>query len=402
MASVPVARVTLTKNLARSVRGGHPWVYRDALRPPSTPLSDGALVLVAARDGRPLGRGYWTATTPIAVRMLTLDAADDIEQLVAARLRAALDRRLSFLDRTRTNTFRWVHGEADLLPGVHLDIYDRHASVRFDGPGARAFYRDLPAQVMEIGRVLELVAVIERVPRGRGAATGEEDSARALVGRLPQGELEVRENGLLFGVDLLHGQKGGLFLDQRENRARVGALARGRRVLNLFGYTGGFSVFAAAGGAVETTTVDSAKGAIAAAADNFRRNGLPDTNAEFVVADAFRFLAESARAGRRWDLVISDPPSFAPNRKALPEAEAAYRRLHRLCAAVVAPAGMLCAASCSSHFGAPAFIASVEAGARDAGRRFAFGEMHEAGADHPTIDVFPEGRYLKFAVGTLD
>jgi len=334
--------------------------------------------------------------------MLTLEAADDVDQLVPARLRAALERRLSFLDRTRTNTFRWVHGEADLLPGVHLDIYDRHASVRFDGPGARAFYRDLPAQVMEAGRVLELVAVIERVPRGRTTAGEEGDGAQALVGRLPDGELEVRENGLLFGVDLLHGQKGGLFLDQRENRARVGALARGRRVLNLFGYTGGFSVAAAAGGAIETTTVDSAKGAIASAADNFRRNGLPDTHAGFVVADAFRFLAEAASAGRRWDLVISDPPSFAPNRRALPDAEAAYRRLHRMCAAVVAPTGILCAASCSSHVGAEAFIASVEAGARDAGRRFSLEGLHEAGADHPTIAAFPEGRYLKFAVGTVD
>jgi 23S rRNA (cytosine1962-C5)-methyltransferase len=115
----------------------------------------------------------------------------------------------------------------------------------------------------------------------------------------------------------------------------------------------------------------------------------------------FRFLAEAAIAGRRWDLVISDPPSFAPNHKALPEAEAAYRRLHRMCAAVVGPAGILCAASCSSHFGADAFVASVEAGVRDAGRRFSLDALHEAGVDHPTIPAFPEGRYLKFAVGTL-
>lgn len=408
---VPVARVTLAKNLARAVRGGHPWIYRDALRPPPIPLSDGALVEVAARDGRPLGRGFWTASTPIAVRMLSLDPRDDIDALTAGRLQSALRRRLEFIDRTDTNTFRWVHGEADAIPGVHLDVYHRYASVRFDGPGARAFYGRLPAEVMEVGRVLQLEALLERVPRrGRsGVATSaaglhertESDGAQVLIGRAPEGEIEVRENGLRFGVDLLHGQKGGLFLDQRDNRQRVGAMARGRRVLNLFGYTGGFSVYAAAGGATATTTVDSAKAAIASAAENFRRNDLPSSPAELVAGDAFAFLAAAAASGRRWDLVISDPPSFAPSRRALNDALASYRRLHRLCAAVTAPEGIFCAASCSSHVDADAFLASVEAGARDAGRRFRLTEMHEAGADHPTMAAFPEGRYLKFAVGTL-
>ena len=241
------------------------------------------------------------------------------------------------------------------------------------------------------------------VARAGGApGGGDGDGARALLGHAPAGEIEVLENGLRFGVDLLHGQKGGLFLDQRDNRARVGALARGRRILNLFGYTGGFSVYAAAGGATETTTVDSAKAAIASAAENFRRNGLLEAQAHFVAADAFRFLADAAGAAERWDLLISDPPSFAPNRRALNDALAAYRRLHRLCAAVVAPGGIFCAASCSSHVGVDAFVASIEGGARDAGRRFSLSALHDAGADHPTIAAFPEGRYLKFAVGTLD
>lgn len=404
---IPVARVTLAKNLARSVRGGHPWIYRDALRPLASALPDGALVEVAASDGRPLGRGFWTATTPIAVRMLSLEVREDLATLLPERLRAALQRRLAVIDRARTNTFRWVHGEADRLPGIHLDVYDRHASVRFDGPGARAFYLDrnqLPLQVMEVGREIGLLGLLERVPRRRpgGPEGDDEGGARTLVGGVPAGELEVLENGLRFGVDLLHGQKGGLFLDQRDNRARVGAMARGRRVLNLFGYTGGFSVYAAAGGASETTTVDSAKAAIASAVENFRRNGLPEAQGRFVAMDAFRFLADAAGAVQRWELVISDPPSFAPNRRALNDALAAYRRLHRQCAAVVAAGGILCAASCSSHVGVDAFIASVEGGARDAGRRFALTEVHDAGADHPTIVAFPEGRYLKFAVGTLD
>jgi len=258
-----------------------------------------------------------------------------------------------------------------------------------------------------------LHTLIERVPRRRELAPAPEatengaENGAALLGNLtairesPDGEFEVRENGLRFGVDLVHGQKGGLFLDQRDNRQRVRGMARGLHVLNLFGYTGGFSVYAAAGGSASTVTVDSAAGAIASARRNFSRNGLPIERAEFVVADVFAFLTAARKSGRVWDLVISDPPSFAPSRQALPEALRAYRRLHGMCAAVVKPGGVLCAASCSSHVTPAAFLESVEAGCRDAGRRFAIRENHGAGADHPVLPVFPEGQYLKFIVGDL-
>jgi len=202
-------------------------------------------------------------------------------------------------------------------------------------------------------------------------------------------------------VDLVRGQKGGLFLDQRDNRALVRTLASGRRVLNLFGYTGGFSVYAAAGGARATVTVDAAAPAIAAARRNFERNRLPTEDARFVAGDAFAFLERAARDRERFDVVIADPPSFAPNRRALAAGLRAYRRLHRLCAAVTAPGGTLCAASCSSHVGGAAFLTGVRDGARDAGRRFQLHELRGAGADHPVVPQFPEGDYLKFAVGVL-
>ncbi|MES1164774.1 MAG: class I SAM-dependent rRNA methyltransferase [Verrucomicrobiota bacterium] len=407
-------RVALRKNLARSVRAGHPWIFRDALRPAGS-ARDGDVVLVTAGDGRVLGRGFWTSSTPIAVRMLTTDpAAGDIGALVRARLAAALQRRLAFLDRAQTNAFRWVHGEADLLPGLHLDVYDGAASVRFDGPGARAFYRDLAPAVAELGAAIGLRTLVERVPRRREAATPApgpggaafEGGGAVLFGQLPSGEIEVRENGLAFGVDLRHGQKGGLFLDQRDNRARVRGLAGGQSVLNLFGYTGGFSIYAAAGGARDTTTVDSSAGAIASARENFRRNQLPihsnGDGAGLVVADVFAFLGDAIQKAARWDVVISDPPSFAPSRRAVFEALRAYRRLHRLCAQVVAPGGILCAASCSSHVDAHAFQATIDAGCADAGRRFQARAHHGAGADHPVLPVFPEGRYLKFTEGTVD
>jgi 23S rRNA (cytosine1962-C5)-methyltransferase len=382
--------VTLQKDLARSLRQGHPWIYRDALRAPAG-IADGALVAVQTKDGRPLVWGFWDATSPIAVRVLDGGRIDDGDALVRARLETALARRLERLDRTLTNTFRWVHGEGDRLPGIHVDLYDDVATVRHDGDGARAFYARLPALLLEAGRGIGLCHVVDRAQRGAARDEGAEPAER-----------EVRENGVRFVVDLARGQKGGLFLDQRENRAEVGKRARGKTVLNLFGYTGGFSLYAAVGGATRTDTVDAAAPALAAARRNFERNGLDLRAAGFHVGDAFAFLEEARRRKQRWDIVISDPPSFAPSKRALVAARGAYRRLHALAAAVVAPGGLFCPASCSSHFDREEFLASVSDGVARAGRRWKLEELRRAGFDHPVLPIFPEGDYLKFAIGRMD
>ncbi len=368
------AIVTLRKDLARSLRQGHPWVYRAALQA-GPKLPHGTLVVVKGRDRRPIAWGFWDAQSPIAVRVLDLAPIADPRALVRERLASALALRRSRLN--QTNAFRWVHGEADRLPGIHVDLYDDVAVVRYDGAGARAFYRDLP-------QLLDVRIVVDREQR------------------TDAGEIEVMENGLRFGVDLAHGQKGGMFLDQRENRAEIGRRARGKSVLNLFGYTGGFSIYAAAGGATDTDTVDLAKPALAAARRNFERNGLDLARANFHGGDAFVFLETAAARGDRWDIVISDPPSFAPSAASLPQARKAYRRLHRLAAAVVAPGGLFCPASCSSHFPRREFLTSVTDGVAAAGRRFHLESLRGAGFDHPVLPAFPEGDYLKFALGTVD
>ncbi len=399
MTRAALPRVVLRKNLARSIRRGHPWIYRDAVDAPAG-LADGALVFVVDRDRKAVARGYWDARSPIAVRVIATadekaEVGADIEAAVDARFGAALDRRLGFIDRATTDTFRWIHGEGDRLPGIHVDLYAGVAVVRDDGAGARAFYRDLPARLAAAAaaRGMPLQAV---VVRDREAGT-----ANVAWGALPEGEREVRENGVKFGVDLVRGQKGGLFLDQRDNRALVRTLASGRRVLNLFGYTGGFSIYAAMGGAAETTTVDVAAPAIEAARRNFERNGLALESTHLHAEDAFDFLERASRAGTRYDLVISDPPSFAPSERALPQALRAYTRLHRLCAAVTEPGGIFCAASCSSHVDAKAFVETVTTGVREAGRTFTLVELRGAAACHPSLPAFHEGEYLKFARGRV-
>jgi 23S rRNA (cytosine1962-C5)-methyltransferase len=374
--------VTLAKPLERALRAGHPWIFRDALSSP-TRLPDGALVTVLSRAGRPLATGFWDARSPIAVRVLDTAPVPDPDALLRARLRDALARRLAWLDLARTNAFRWAHGEADRLPGIHVDVYDRVAVVRTDGAGAELYYRDAEAALLAEGAGLP----IETVVRRDGDA-----AARAIV---------VRENGVLFSVRPGAGGKGGLFLDQRDNRAAVERLARGRAVLNLFAASGGFSLYAVRGGAASTDTLDAARPAIEAARANFRLNGFPLDNARFHVADAFEFLEGAARARRRWELVISDPPSFAPSRASVSRARRAYFRLHRLAATVTERGGILCASSCSSHYSKRDLLESVREGARAAGRRFVLEEVRGAGRDHPVAAWFPEGDYLKFAVGVV-
>lgn len=374
--------VTLAKDLSRSVRRGHPWLYRQALRA-SGGIAEGALVDVLDTRGRRLATGFWDATGPIAVRVLSLEPIEDAAALIRARLATAMASRLAAFDLARTNAFRLVHGEADGMPGVHVDIYGRFASVRFDGLGARAFYGALWQSLLELPG-LPLDTVVDRERRGQSLET------------------TVLENGLLFDVDLGSGQKGGLFLDQRENRAEVERRAGGKRVLNLFGYTGAFSLYAARGGARSTDTVDQAKPAIAAARRNFEKNGFDVAKAGFFAADAFGFLEAAAREGRSWELVICDPPSFAKSKSSLPSARDAYRRLHRLAAAVVAPGGTFVPASCSSHVTRVDFVRLVEDGVRAAGRKISLEPVRGAGVDHPSLPAFPEGDYLKLAFGVLD
>ena len=382
--------VVLKKNLARSIRQGHPWIYRDALDVPVIP-ANGALVEIHTRNGRPIARGFWDERSPIAVRVLESGGPGyrfaDVESLVAERLQAALDRRLERLDLSKTNAFRWLHGEGDLLPGVHVDLYADTAVVRFDGDGARAFYDPFEPRLRLAARSrLPIRQVLDRSSRKAGAKTDER---------------KVRENGVRFVVDLAHGQKGGLYIDQRENRIRVAERAHGKSILNLFGYTGGFAVHAAVAGARSTDTVDMARPAIEAAWRNFKLNDLPMDRAKFHALDVFAFLKAAIERGDRWDIVISDPPSFAPKKAAVPAARRAYQRLHKLASAVTAPGGLLCASSCSSHFGKDDFLTSIDAGVRQSGRRWVFEALYGAAFDHPVLPAFPEGDYLKFAMGSV-
>jgi 23S rRNA (cytosine1962-C5)-methyltransferase len=377
---------------ADRVARGHPWVWREAIGRGFEGATAGEEVQVSAPDGSPLGRGLADPRSPIAVRMWTSGNQPVDPRLWSIRSDRACHLRSLLFAGTRTDAYRIVHGEGDRMPGLVVDRYATVAVVRADGAAAAARVADLADALWPALGAWGVRSLVHRL-----GSKGEAPRLEVLRGEPPPETITVAEAAVPFVVDLSHGQKTGAFLDQRDNRRRVGELARGRSVLNLFSYAGGFSLHAALGGATHVTSVDVAAGAHATAQASFRAAAVDPSAHAFVVADVQTFLEGARRRGKRWDLVVSDPPSFAPSERAVPRALTAYRALHRSCVDVLADGGLLCAGSCSSHVDATAFLSTMDDAALG-GRLLSVLELHGAGADHPTLAAFPEGRYLKFAV----
>jgi 23S rRNA (cytosine1962-C5)-methyltransferase len=366
-------------------------VYDQAIGPVA--LAPGTIATLVDGDG-PVATAMIDPDGPIRARVLDRDPAAVIDDAwVRRRAAAAARRRRIPPSLADTDALRAIHGENDALPGLTVDVYAGVAVVVFDGAAAAALWRPrwpaVRAGLVEGG--LAIAATWTRGVRGVRDREGHGD------GDVPA-RIGIREGPARFGVDVRHGQKTGFFLDQRANRARVADLARGAEVVNLCAYTGGFSVLAGLAGAAHVTSVDLAAPAMEAADRHWIDNGLPAARHRAVVADAFDFLADAAARGRRWDVAIVDPPSFAASEAARPQALAAYLRLNRLALAATRPGGLLVSASCSSHVGEADLRAVVAEAGRLCDRRLQVVEARGADADHPTVPAFPEGRYLKLLV----
>jgi 23S rRNA (cytosine1962-C5)-methyltransferase len=392
--STPPVRLDLSRDLTRSLRRGHPWVFADALKQTPEALP-GAHASLSDRRGKPIARGFYDPRSPLAFRACTVTRKGYLDDTWAeAQLQAAVQLREALIDTRHTTGFRLVNGEGDGLPGLVIDIYGDTAVLKLDGPAPEGFW-----DAQGVGEWVAERLTLSRVYQRDRTRTGPE--GRPLVGSAPDAPVAFLEHGLHFEVDVVRGQKTGFFLDQRENRQLIRTMASGRRTLNVFGYTGGFSVYAGAGGATAVTTVDIAKPAIAASEANMTLNGLSERH-EAVAEDAFVFLDNAAESKRSWDLVILDPPSFAPNRQSAERAGNAYERLITAGASVTAPGGLLAAASCSSHVGLDAFTHHVENGVGGARRRATVLGIHQQPADHPTPLPLQDFRYLKMLLLRLD
>ena len=395
------AQVTVLRRAAESVRHGHPWIYRDAAAHLfSGSASRGEIVRIADEDGHFLGTGIWDPESPIAVRVWSRESATKLDaQLFRERLEQALAIRRRLFADGQTTAYRILNGEGDRTPGFVIDRYGDVAVLKVDGDAARALADQLLAEVEQPLRDAGVTSLLDR-----SGKKGEAATIHARFGPLRE-KVQVTEHGVPFVVDLAKGQKTGAFLDQRENRRRIGELVARRkrtspeapiRLLNLFSYTGGFSLRAALAGAT-VTSVDVAMAAHATAQESFRLAGVDPKQHAFVTADCFAFLEAAKQRGETWDVVISDPPSFAPSEKAKPKGLSAYRSLHHACVQVLAKRGTFVAASCSSHVGLEDFSYTLDDAAL--GRSdLRLLELFGPPADHPTLPNFPEGRYLKLAV----
>ena len=395
MASAQPPTVKLRKALERTLRAGHPWVYRAGLEGIEG-LEPGTEAIVLDRRGRPFGRGIVDGGEAIGVRMWRLRDAPVDGELVERRFRRAFGLRAA-LRPPETTALRLLHGEGDGCPGFVIDEYglrsgERIAVLRLDGEGAAAFYERIREPIHGLLRDQGFTGLLERRDRrsGMGPTLG--------FGEVPEGRVTVHEHAMQLVGDLWEGQKTGLFLDHRESRRRVRELARGRRVLNLYAYTGGFSVAAGLGGASTVKSVDIAPEAIALAEATWAANGLDPARHTGVSDDCRDFLVEDRD---RYELVISDPPSFAPRESALESALAAYEGLHARCLERLVPGGLLVAASCSSHVSPEAFHGTLATASASVGRRVQILERSGAPFDHPRLAAFPEGDYLKVVLARV-
>lgn len=399
---LPVVRkntVRLALDIANRIRAGHPWLYREALgpRPIAPPL--GTPIDLIDQDGEFVGRGLYDSDSAIAVRVFTRNHEMAIDgDLVAARVRAAAAMRERLVIPLPT-AYRVINGEADGLPGIAVDRYGDYLVAQIFTAAVAALQ---PAIYDALEAVLKPIAIYEQRRYKSLAGEAPRQAAAELVrGTAAPVELEVSEGDLKFAVDVTAPLSTGLFADLREGRRAVRQWASGRRVLNLFSYTGAISVYARAGGASEICAVDVAAKAHARARRNFALSGFDPEQAEHVVGDSFKVLARFVERKRKFDMVVLDPPAFASAAARGGKPWSAVRDYADLIAAsleVVVPGGLLVAASSTHKMSAQEFEAALAEGAVLAGTRLQIIDRRSLPPDFPTLPGFPEGNYLKFAV----
>ena len=391
MARIDLPLVTVSTKGAARLAGGHPWVFRsDIAQAPNTPAG---LVRLQDARRRPLGTALWSPASEIRVRRLEADPDRTIDaHWWHETITRAAARRRSLA--ASTDAWRIVHGEGDGVPSLVVDRYADVLVVQLLSAGLET----QRAHIVEALRAVEHPAGI--LARNDAAVRSREGLARGtetLDGDVPP-NVEFREHGVRMLAAPHTGQKTGAFLDQRDNRALVGALARGR-ALDVFSYHGSFAQHLARG-ADHVTAVDVSADALARALENAALNG--HANVTTVVADAFDWLRDARTRGDRYDTIVIDPPAFAKSRTALPQAMRGYADVFRLGLLLLAEGGTLFAASCSHHLGIPDFLAVLEHAAADSGRRVTLRQLTTQPLDHPIVLTIPETHYLKGALLTVD
>lgn len=409
-------RIQLHPGREKSLKFRHPWVFSRAILKVPEKLENGLLVSVVDAEGNMCGTGYYNGRSQIALRLLSFEDEVIDEKFFVGKFREKLAFRKKFLDLSGgaersgvlgrsasvassiTDSFRLIFGESDGIPGLIVDVYGDFAVIQIHTLGMD----NLRSVVVKaLAEVLKPKGIYERsdvaVRKKEGLTTMPKGS---LYGQEPPPEHEIRENGLKYIVDIPNGQKTGFFLDQRENRLALRKYVRGTavRVLNLFSYSGGFSVSALAGGAGHVTSVDVSESALELAKKNFTLNGFDPEKHVFAAKDVFDFLEDAHQKGERYDVVVVDPPAFVKNKDSLIYGTNAYIKLNQKALRLLSDDGILVSSSCSSHVSSELFRTILFKAALQAKRELIIVEQKNQPPDHPLNINFPEGEYLKFFV----
>jgi 23S rRNA (cytosine1962-C5)-methyltransferase len=384
--------LVLAPGREKSLRLRHPWIFSGAVERVEGDPASGDTVTVVAADGTFLAHAAFSPTSQIRARVWSFERDATIDAAFIARaVGAAAASRASLFDAEHT-AGRILHGESDGLPGVIADRYDSVVVIQCLSAGAER-WRDAIAKAL--AETLGAHCVFERSDADVRALEGLPSRVGTVLGDLPQ-EITFVEDGLNYSVDVAHGQKTGFYLDQRDNRRIVRQHACGRRVLNAFCYTGGFSLSALAGGAASVLSIDSSEDALQMARANLARNpALDATRAAWNEADVFAELRRLRDVGDAFDLIVLDPPKFAPTAAHAERAARAYKDINLLALKLLAPGGLLATFSCSGGISAELFQKIVAGAALDAHTDAQVIAHFGAGADHPVALHFPEGDYLK-------
>lgn len=389
---MPLPRIVLAEGREAPFLGGHPWLFSGAIQSVEGDPADGDEVDVVSSSGAFVARGLYNSRSQIRVRLYRWEPEPLDDAFFSDLLGDAVRLRHGILGLgSPTGACRLVFSEGDGLSGLTVDRYGPYLSVQLT---SLALARRREALLDALERLIEPRGIVLRTEKGILEEEGLELRDGLLRGELPEGPYEIEDGGLRFAVDLRTGQKTGFYLDQRQNRARAAAYARGRSVADVCCYTGGFSVALAAAGATSVEGVDASEGALALAQANAARNGVSGVTS-FVKADAFKWLEEAVDRGRTYGMVVLDPPRFARTRKGVGQAIRAYERLNRLAVQCLKPDGILVTCSCSGRVTPAEFADAVGRAGVSVGRGVQILESRGQAADHPVSASCPESSYLK-------
>ena len=384
--------ITLNPNREKSLLRRHPWVFASAIKSVDQETASGSTVDLLSSEGQFLARASYSPISQIRARVWTFEDEQVDKEFFRRKIKAAVEVRQRLKVESHSNAYRLIHAESDGIPGLIVDRYDNVLVLQSLTAGSE-FWKETIADILveETG----IQNIYERSDADVRELEGLKPITGILRGTITNYQLPIIEYDLKFNVDIQHGHKTGFYLDQRHNRHRVGKFAEGRDVLNCFCYTGGFSIHALANGAKSVLSVDSSADALSLLEENIALNNLPADRHTSLEGDVFQLLRKFRDANRSFDMIILDPPKFAPTAAHAEKASRAYKDINLLAFKLLRHGGMLFTYSCSGGIDAALFQKIVASAALDAGTEATIIDYMSQGSDHPVSLHFPEGAYLK-------